>query len=327
MYEISNANKPKAAVMKKPTYKQIIDWNERRGDQPRFGLELLNQLHRLQSDFAERGQEDAILCEFIPLRLATILEVFLREAIRELVDSGEPYLDRAENLTKGTKIDLAFAVFVDQQRLSIGDFAAHAVSVSNVRNFVAALTQLEPEFVAKLKVAHPRWTEDRANWPLPPLIADYQQNMRNLQRMIDVRNVLAHELPTERVWDFSEIPSFFAATQQFIEACDWVIVELLQDSTPRTQTQMNDDAGLELKELEEQLSSALKRLSEIEGICLEKIKSSQDVWLEYANKEAELVASNVEGGSMYSMVWSGAKSALVSDRLEQVESVIREWMN
>jgi hypothetical protein len=43
----------------------------------------------------ERGQDQQLLDELIPARIVTLLEVFVRTWIEDLVDKGAPYVERA----------------------------------------------------------------------------------------------------------------------------------------------------------------------------------------------------------------------------------------
>jgi uncharacterized protein YecT (DUF1311 family) len=313
--------------MRTNSYEQIIEWNRRRGEKPRFGLELLSQVEQLRRIFDGRGNSDSTVIEFIPIRLVTILEVFLRETIREIVDSGEPYLSRAEKLTKGMKIDLAFAAHVDQENLSIGDFVAHAVPLSRLESILATLSNLIEDFAQKLKGSFPRWTEEKPDWPLSPIIGDYDSTIGQIKKLLETRNVLAHELPERPVVEDSDIPDFLKAITEFVEACDWVVVAELQGSVARTQIQMNLDAGYELSELEGELDDRMNALRQVAGISREMVDEVQMGWEKFAELEANLIASQVEGGSMHSMVWASAKANLTADRIEQIKRIIDEWMD
>lgn len=60
------------------------------------------------------------------MRITTCVEVYAREIIRELVDTGGGYLESAGKLSKNSKLDLVFAAHFSGQKLSIGDFIAHS---------------------------------------------------------------------------------------------------------------------------------------------------------------------------------------------------------
>lgn len=311
--------------MRRSSYQQIIDWNERRADNPRLGRELIYQIDALCVNAGPVAGLTSPFIEFIPIRLVTILEVFLRGVISELVDGGEAYFVRGERLAKGAKIDLAFAAHVDRRELTIGDFVAHAVSLNGIDAVVSVLDTLLDGYAAKLKRAHPRWSEESAEWPLPPIVNDYDAMMASLARLYEVRHVLTHELPSSPVFDPTEALPLAASARAFIEATDWVVVEALHGAVPRTQMAMNASAGDRLREEEAKLMAALGEVGLLGGIDQNALNALQSAWTAWADAQANLVASQVEGGSMYSMIWASEKALLTRERVDQLIRLKRDW--
>ncbi|MGO6969545.1 lysozyme inhibitor LprI family protein [Rhizobium leguminosarum] len=306
--------------MAKSDIENMLEWKKRRG-QSGASFTLAYDLQRLGELWRSNAEEATTFADFIPMRLVTIIEVFTREAIRELVDAGSPYLEKAEELSKGAKLDFALLAGLQGRKVSIGDLVAHTVSVNEPGRIVAYLAALVPDFVQRLKASHPRWTEERANWPLDPIISEYSMMMANLSRLFTVRHIVTHELPSEPAFHPSEIDGFLKAAGEFIEATDWVLVETLRNAVPRTQTEMNAQAGAALNVLEREMGdliSAIKERGEVDASLLD---GTQEAWNVYAKKEAELRASLVTGGSMYSMIWASAKEEETRSRME----TLRWW--
>jgi len=316
----------KCKAMRNAKYQQIIDWNERQGDHRRLGVELTYEIETLMTEASALIDGSPKFAEFIPIRLVTTLEVFLRGVIAELIDEKDIYFERADKLTKGAKIDLTFTAHINRRELTVGDFVAHAVSLNNVDSIISTLDTLLVDFPAKLKVIHPRWVEEEANWPLTPIIEGYDQVMSSLARLYEVRHVLTHELPSSPFLDPVEVPTLAAAAKSFITATDWVVVEALHGAVPRTQMGMNLSMGGELHDEEVQLAAAMDEATKLHGIDLESLTELQNRWIEWADMQANLVASQVAGGSMYPMVWASEKAALARERRGQVKRLISEWM-
>lgn len=312
--------------MRRSSYQQIIDWNQRRGDHPRLGMELVAQIDALHADVDPVAALASPFVEFVPIRLVTTLEVFLRGVIAELVNGGQQYFERGERLAKGSKIDLTFAAHVDRRELTIGDFVAHAVSLNSIEAVVSSLDTLLDGFSAKLRMAHPRWLEDKGDWPLPPIVEDYDLMMASLSRLFEVRHVLAHELPSSPVFDPAEASQLTTAAREFIEATDWVVVEALHDAVPRTQLSMSISAGDRLREEEARLTEVLNEVASLDGIDRDAFQALQTAWGKWADEHANLVAAQVEGGSMYSMVWASEKEALTRERIDQLIRLKTERM-
>ena len=150
--------------------------------------------------------------------------------------------------------------------------------------------------------------------------------MSSLARLYEVRHVLTHELPSSPFLDPIEVPTLAAAAKAFITATDWVVVEALHGAVPKTQMGMNLSVGGDLHDEEAQLAAAMDEAAKLHGINLKTLTELQINWIEWADAQANLVASQVAGGSMYSMVWASEKATLTRERHEQVKRLISEWM-
>ena len=312
--------------MRRTPYQQIIDWKQRRGEHPRLGMELVAQIDALHADVNPISAFASPFVEFVPIRLVTTLEVFVRGVIAELVNGGQQYFERGERLAKGSKIDLTFAAHVDRRELTIGDFVAHAVSLNSIEAVVSSLDTLLDDFAMKMRLAHPRWLEEQADWPLLPIVEDYDVMMASLSRLFEVRHVLTHELPSSPVFDPAEASQLMVAARAFIEATDWVVVEALHDAIPRTQLSMNISAGDRLRGDEARLTEVLKEVASLEGIDRDALRALQTAWEKWSDEQANLVAAQVEGGSMYTMVWASEKDALTRERIDQLVRLKTDWM-
>ncbi len=296
---------------------QILSWKNRRG-QERLGAELHYEISNLRRLWEEKGEVSIDFADFIPMKLVTIIEVFIREIVRELVDYGQPYIDRAEKLTKGSRIDFIFASHVHSRKLSIGDIVAHSISVNNPTQLISYFVTLIPDYVQRLKTSHTRWSEDRASWPLTPIIANYEITIAALARLFEIRHVVTHELPQEKSYNVAEIEGLIAASSDFLEATDWIVVHLTRGELPRTQTEMNFHAGSELENLTLQMDSLLDRVRAKGEVNVDHLARSQEAWNVFAEREADLHASLVEGGSLYPTIWASAKADVTRQRIKDL---------
>lgn len=260
------------------------------------------------------------------MRITTCVEVYTREIIRELIDTGGTHLESVSKLVKNPKLDLVFATHLAGQQLSVGDFIAHAVSINSIDAVMSAFSTLIVDFGQKLRSSHPRWSEEVESWPLDPILVDYDQTMRTLARMFEARHVLTHELPDCPTIQKTEVKLFCEAARNFIAACDWVVVSELHESLPRTQMGMNIDASGKLDEASNELEMALELVSGLSGMNIDLLNKSQAKWLEFVEIEATVIASQVEGGSMYPMLWASAKEDLTQHRIAQLKSTFGKWM-
>ena len=310
--------------MRNPRAIQILNWKKRRNEN-QIAIQQLYLIEDLLKTWKLRGDNTKYLSEFIPIRLVTILEVFTRDTIREIVDHGSEYSDRAGKITT-TKIDFDFVKHMVGKRLTIGDLVAHSVSISSIDNIIAALEILIPNFTTKMKTSHARWTEEQSTWPLSPIIKDFDQTICQLKRLFYIRHIVTHELPTNTVFDISEVEQFCSASLNFIQACDWVVIECLHGSVAQTQLQMNIDAAEELKKLEKKMAAALSQVKKLRSIDVPKLERVQKNWTVFANDTASLHASIVEHGSMYSLIWNDSMIDLTAKREKELKELVAEWM-
>ena len=137
-----------------------------------------------------------------------------------------------------------------------------------------------------------------------------------------MRHILTHEVPREQPFALGEIAEFLASTRDFLSATDWLLVGETKGDVPRSQMAMNMAAGDELdlvaREMEQLLVSIRDR-GEIDG---EKLAASQAAWEAYADSEAQLHASLVEGGSMYPLIWATSKAEVTRERVNR----LRWWL-
>src|SRR3546814_10546392 len=87
--------------------KEILERKSRGGTQ--FGRISLSHIRALQHMWEKHSNTSEVFSDLIPIKMVTLLEVFVRDAIRDIVDSGQTYIERAEKLSKGDRIDLLFA--------------------------------------------------------------------------------------------------------------------------------------------------------------------------------------------------------------------------
>ncbi|AUH35757.1 lysozyme inhibitor LprI family protein [Paracoccus tegillarcae] len=158
-----------------------------------------------------------------------------------------------------------------------------------------------------------------------PIVADYDVMMTSLARLFEVRHVLTHELPTGTVFDSKELSDLIDATSTFVEATDWSVIDVLRGSVPQTQSGMNIVAGEDLRREEEELEAILRKVAALPRIDGDALQELQAAWADFANRHAGLLASQVEGGSMYPLLWAGEKASLVRDRITQLKGILDGW--
>jgi len=301
--------------MAKPSIEKILEWKKRRGETST----AMSQLELLEDAWTARSRDLAVFAAYVPMRIVTIIEVFVHDAIRELVDHGDPYLERAEPLAKDLKIEFAFLRELAGRKLSVGDLIGHSLSTNNIEQLIGNFKKLILNFEEKLQNSRALWIEDEL--PPEPIIADYNHMKGQLSRLFAVRHILTHELPAEAPFRIADIEGFLEAATEFIGAMEWVLIKELRGPIPRTQTEMNIQAIAEVKDLEGEIGMLMKRIVSRRDTDLRLLHQSQKAWETFAAAEGEYRASLVAGGTLQPVVRA---SALAIESRRRIET-LRWW--
>ncbi|ASY62605.1 hypothetical protein SJ05684_c11490 [Sinorhizobium sojae CCBAU 05684] len=301
---------------------QIIEWKERHG-KPRRASDLVSQIAELAKTWEARPLGETFIGDHVVVRLATILEVFVRSMVGQMVDSSEEvFAERARLLVKDFKLDFIFADSVEKQKFSPGDIVAHAISLSSVDAIMKVLMTLLPDAKEELRTSHRRWTEDQDGFPLEPIIKDVDTTMRLLSGIFTSRHILVHELSGQRPYKDEDVAGFCGAAAEFIEACDWITVKHIEGTLPFTQMQMTIDAVQNLQAAEEEVAHLVATIREIPGINLRLLEESQAAWEEFSKRDALFFASFAEGGTLHPMLMAEWRQALAEERAESLQEFI-----
>ena len=280
-------------MAKRTTIDQILEWKERRG-RSSFGGELLYKVDALARTW-EQIDSDMGVADFIPIRLATIIEVYVRETVREVVNSSHVYLDRAEPFLKNAKLDFLLAKHLHGRRVTMGDIVAHSISVTDLDHVISTYETLLPGYRNTLPTVHERWIEDRDQPQKEPILQDVEGVLASVKRLFEIRHVVTHEMPRNQPYSSEEIPEFLTSSRGFLSATDWFLTGELRGDVPKTQSAMNILAGEDLKQETMAMGQLLAEIQEKREADIELLAASQDAWTNYAKADADLHASLVQG--------------------------------
>src|SRR5579863_9344675 len=214
-------------------------------------------IRNLQRDW-ERSQEAAKpFMDFIPIRLVTIIETSVREAVVRAVDHGEPYTSRGLSLIAKSPAKAVgdTLLAIKKQRITLGHLASFGFPVGRMDEIIGALTTIFGErFSDELAAARTQWSEDEDR-DLSPIITNFPGTIGCLDRLFRTRHILVHEQPRERPYVEEEIAGLFLHSAQFVAALKWMLIGRLYGRVPRTQLGMNMQAGQETKEAQAELAA------------------------------------------------------------------------
>ncbi|MFB6419235.1 MULTISPECIES: lysozyme inhibitor LprI family protein [Bradyrhizobium] len=269
-------------------------------------------------------KERPLATELVPVRIVTILEVFVRDWVEQIIDQGFPYVERAATLKLDLKFDWTLTSNVRLGTVTLGQLVAHNISTSRLETIKSALdTLISDDLFARISLVVNRWEVEVMGSPPIPIIADNDKLRRDLFRLFEVRHILVHELPKGPIVSSDDVESFLQSAKLFVEATDEFLSELLWGKYPLTQRDMNATAAERNKSALEDLA---KVCSEIESEYEEwgsDLWTVQKQWNQFREADAEWQSREAEGGSMQSMLYSMASEAHAKARTKE----LRDWLN
>jgi uncharacterized protein YecT (DUF1311 family) len=259
------------------------------------------------------------ICELIPIRVVTIVEVFLRHWIETLIDHGAPYVERASNLKVDLKYDFAIARSLQGGSITLGQLIAHSLSLNRLDSCSSILsTLLGPDLFEAISNTRDLWRVRLEGEAIGPIITDMPWVRKTLSRLFEVRHILVHEFPEKPPHPPDEVDEFLDASTALIYAVDEELAFRLQGRYPMTQAEMTRDAGARHQ----------AAMAELETLCSEieedtpEIHDVQRAWLVFKKAEAERQTRRQLGGSIRPMIYSLAAEALTRGRISE----LRDWL-
>jgi uncharacterized protein YecT (DUF1311 family) len=316
---------------------EILEVKERNPLANRFGSYSLKDL---ETQWNRAGKNEGCTPDFYIIRAVTLLEVFTRGNIAELIDHGTNYANRAIDLSKNLKMDFALVQGIQGRAITLGDIVAQNVSVSSFGQMLGHFEILlaKESLRTVLASAVDRWATEIEKKPSEPIIGNFDVLARDLTRLFEIRHILCHETPRKPVYVVSEIDVFLNEAIQFTRALEEVLTFERFGLVPLTQTDMNIAAGESFKkkeiELHDLLSEVRAKVKQMNGApvpsnaaipddsYLRSLEDAQEKWLAYRNAECEFETYLNRGGTIRPTLWAGDASRLTESRISE----LRSWL-
>lgn len=276
----------------------------------------LGTLRRFLEDNEKVGSP---IDELIPVRIVTLIEVFLRHWIRILVDRGAPYVERAAKLNANIKYDFAIARSLQGGSISLGELIGHSVSLSQFESIASTLkTILDQDLFAALATVQDRWEVRTGGEAIAPIIGDIGEIKRVLARIFEVRNIVVHEMPENQPHNAEDMIKFLDIVSEFLHAADEHFSTLIfGDNYPLSQREMNDEAA----------ASHAAAMEELDALCLsieaisdtKELNESQRAWLVFKDAEANRQTEWHHGGTIRPLIYHTVAARLTADRIKQLK--------
>jgi uncharacterized protein YecT (DUF1311 family) len=317
---------------------EILDVKERNPLRHRFGSYSLKSL---KSQWTKSGKSEGATPDFYVIRAVTLLEVFTRGNIGEIIDHGAEYANRAIELSKNLKMDFALVQGIEGRVITLGDIVAHNVSVNSFGQMLGHFETLldKKPLRTVLASAVDRWGTEIEKKPPVPIIGDFDLLARRLTRLFEVRHILCHETPKRPAYAVGEVEGFLDEAIRFTKAVEEVLTFEMFGLTPLTQTEMNIAAGKDLKKKEEELNQLLSEIRakikvtddarsrlaapSADAGWMHSLDDAQEKWLSFRNSQCDFDTYLNQGGTIRPTLWAGEASRLTDLRIAELRAWLR----
>jgi hypothetical protein len=161
------------------------------------------------------------LLKYIPIGSVACIEGYYRMVIRDLINHGSPYDTNARKL-EDIKIDIDTVLRMGKEKVSIGEFISHLVSVNNLEDMHRGFTTLiEKDFLEELNKI-----EDETIGKTIGEVAD--RLYEDIRWMFRDRHIYCHEVATRVQPRIVEAQSYVGATLVFTYAIEKMLQELIK---------------------------------------------------------------------------------------------------
>jgi uncharacterized protein YecT (DUF1311 family) len=313
---------------------EILEVKERNPLRHGFGS---YRLENLKSQWTKARTNEGCTPDFYLIRTVTLLEVFSRENIAELIDHAMEYSNRAIELSKHLKLDFALVQGIQGRVITLGDIVAHSVPVNSFAQILSYFeTLLGRPLRPLLAVAVDRWATEIEKKPPNPIITDFDVLARSLTRLFEVRHILCHETSTKSVYAVNEVEEFLNEAIRFSKALEEVLTFERFGLVPLTQTDMNIAAGErltkkedELKQLFSEVRARVRDMDErslpltstsADGNWTHCLDDAEEKWLSYRDAQCDFETYLNWGGTIRPTLWAGEATRLTEIRIAELQS-------
>jgi len=305
---------------------EIIQIRERRSSNNSHE-ESFRRLSSLEQAFKAVPKDNHEILKYFPIALVATMEGCFRVMVAELIDHGQPFLNNCDQLLKNHKITFEIIRAFQGQRISVGEFVSHVVSVNQLPDIDALLSSIiGTEFLKELKTYRSRWDVEVFKKEDMPILSNPDEIYKNISRTFELRHIFCHETATNVEFNYEEIEKCFLSVSIFLKASVDYISEIMYPNAPLTQADMNIDSMKtldnilnEVNKIKEQLIQKLS--NEPERITL--LESSHQKWIEYMEIFSTFSADTYKGGTIWHLIYNGTASELASNYLDTLKNEIK----
>lgn len=285
--------------------------------------------YAFQENLDYNGNFSKELLKYIPIATVACFEAFFRSVYKELIDFGKPFSDSVVkfNQAQNVKFDFDIVNAIQSKTVTVGEFISHILPCNNFEDINKNLSLLcSIDFADQIKKFKRESIFEHVNDNSKQFIENGDQIIADIKRTFELRHIYCHEFATNLPIDKDEILRCFNNAKLFLNHTNDFIWDLIYPNAPETQTDMNIQASDEFERFENDLSVLISTIKEAKkensdfDLNVELFDKTIEQWKIYRKTKAELVASHVEGGTMYPLLYASSLTATTKEKIESLKN-------
>lgn len=275
-------------------------------------------------------KQDNEIHRYIPIGIIACVESFFRATVKELIDFGSPFSEKAVNLRE-IKFDFSVVHAIAGKELTVGDFLSHLLPMKSFEDINSTIGMMTgKDFLSELKIYffdNESNEEDENGFYQSKELTDEMNKevaeiYNDVKETFKLRNIFCHEAAESHIVDIRKIYKCYESTKKFLEASNEFIWDLVEPNRPTSNLDMKIRADEKLTKLTKQMNKLVKEILTFEE-NFENVEEVQKIWEEYMDERAEMVASSWEGGTGQGLIILEEKVSLTESRIEELKEIIK----
>lgn len=285
----------------------------------------MSALRALVHDWERAACRSNVPRPYIIIQLVTILEVFTREWVAQIIDAGGCYTSRAADLVKGAlKIDFVMAQALVGKQVTFGELISHDISVNGIADIDAIFSRLlDKPIFSHLGTRVDVWPYDTDSSERL-IMPDPVSTKAELAQLFETRHILVHELPLAHDLPEETVSKYLQAAYGFVRAANDAFLALMYGESVMVQNAAQVEASLKAEAASDELINLLAKVDPDHED--ERLQAVQAAWERYSRLQAGY-RSGVDlpdRGSLSPIIYATEMERLTRKRIEEVEWFINK---
>lgn len=302
---------------------EILEIQARTGEKPPYvGVLLRIRDVKALIDGYDSPPPEAL--RYCPVGLVACIESYFRAVIKQLIDSGDPFLQRASKFDR-MPFDFRVVTAIHGRTITLGSLIAHLLPCSNKNDINSSMSVLlDTDFLSNVREVREHWPWKPAKTAsAEPVVSDPAAVFSDLDRVFELRHIVCHEFASSVEVSLGEAERFIASVDTFLSAANFLVLKQLFKDLPDTQQERKAYFEKRFKVIADDLRGTIESAKiAFEGERLIKFLALQELWEKYRDEDAEFVSGKYEGGTIRPQIHAQRLEYLTRRRIREVQELV-----